>query len=213
MGCLKKIGCLALILVLFVVGFLGRGLWLPKLRKSSPNTADTWQALSPAGAARAQRLVEQLGRDGGPPSVSVPAADLVSYMVQQLSSALPESADSVEAAAIGDRLCVRAVIKTTDFADTKALGPMASLLNDREPVLMCGIIHIMSPGKGELQIKEFKVRELGIPHPAIPRLVKQMSPSDRPEGMSDDGLPLTTPNYVGDVTVKNGQVVISKQAK
>ena len=216
MGCLKKIGCLALVIVLLVVGFLGRGLWLPKLRgaKAEPVTAtSTWQPLTQEGASRAQRVLTQLSQQAGPPSVTVAPADLIAYIVQQLSSALPESADSISAAAINDRLCVRAVVKTTDFADKKTLGPLAMILGEREPVQMCGIIHIISPGKGELQVKEFKVRELAIPGPAIPRLVKQMSPSNRPEGLSDDGLPLETPPYIGDVAVRNGQVIISKTAK
>lgn len=214
MGCLKKLGCLALIVVLLAVGFLGRGLWMPKLRKAETTAATGgWQPLTQQGAARAQRVLQQLSQDGGPPSVTVPAAELVSYIVQQLSSALPESADSVQAAAINDRICVRAVVKTTDFADKKSLGPLAMMLGEREPVMMCGVINIISPGRGELQVKEFKIRELGIPGPAIPRLIKQMSPAQRPEGLSDDGLPLETPAYIADVAVRNGQVVISKTAK
>jgi hypothetical protein len=213
MGCLRKIGCLALIVILLVVGFLGRGLWMPKLRKSETAAASGWQLLSTEGAARAQRVLQQLSQDGSPPTVTLPPAELVSYIVQQLSSALPESADSVQASAINDRLCVRAVVKTSDFVDKKSMGPLSMMLGEREPVMMCGVIHIISPGKGELQVKEFKVRELGIPGPAIPRLIKQMSPGQRPENLSDDGLPLETPTYVGDVVVKNGQVVISKQVR
>ena len=213
MGCLKKIGCLSFLIVLVVVGYLGRGLWLPKLRKPDATAASTWQPLTPEGASRAQRVLTQLSQDGGPPSVTVQPGELVAYLVQQLSSALPESADSVQAMAINDRLCVRAVIKTSDFGDRKTLGPLAMVLGDYEPVQMCGIINIMSPGKGELQVKEFKVRELGIPGPAIPRLIKQMSPSNRPEGLSPDGLPLETPSYIADVAVRNGQIVISKTAK
>lgn len=215
MGCLRKIGCLSFLIVLVVVGYLGRGLWLPKLRKADTPAAaaNTWQPLTQEGASRAQRVLTQLSQAGGPPSVTVPPGELVAYIVQQLSSALPESADSVQAAAINDRLCVRAVIKTTDFGDKKSLGPLAMVLSEREPVRMCGVINIISPGKGELQVKEFRVRELSIPGPAIPRLIRQMSPSNRPEGLSDDGLPLETPVYVGDVAVRNGQVVISRQAR
>ena len=213
MGCLRKIGCLSFLLVLIVVGYLGRGLWLPKLRKPDGATASTWQPLTPDGASRAQRVLTQLSQDGGPPSVTVAPSELVAYIVQQLSSALPESADSIQAAAVNDRLCVRAVIKTSDFGDKKTLGPLAMMLSEREPVQMCGIINILSPGKGELQVKEFRVRELGIPGPAIPRLIRQMSPSNRPEGLSPDGLPLETPPYIADVAVRNGQVVISKQAR
>jgi hypothetical protein len=213
MGCLRKIGCLSFLIVLLVVGYLGRGLWLPKLRNPDAAAASTWQPLTDEGASRAQRVLTQLSQDGGPPSVTVSPHDLIAYIVQRLSSALPESADSVQAMAINDRLCVRAVIRTSDFGDRKTLGPLAMILGDREPVQMCGIINIISPGKAELQVKEFKVRELGIPGPAIPRLIKQMSPANRPEGLSPDGLPLETPPYIADVAVRNGQIIISKTAK
>lgn len=216
MGCLKKIGCLSLAVILLAVGYLGRGLWMPRLRDSKPEpvtATSTWQPLTPQGAARAQRMLQQMSQEAGPPSVTVPAGELVAYIVQELSAALPESADSIQAAAINDRICVRAVVNTSDFADKKSLGPLAMMLGDREPVSLCGVINILSAGKGELQVKEFKVRELAIPGPAIPRLIRQMSPSNRPEGLSDDGLPLETPVYVRDVSVRNGQVVISKQPR
>ena len=213
MGCLQRIGCLAVIAVALVAGFLLRGLWLPKLRgKPKVETAaaaGTWQELTPEGGQRAQRVIAQLAQQAGPPSVNVTPGELAAYVVQQLSETLPESADSIQAAAFGDRLCVRAVVKTTEVADRKTLGPLAMLLGEREPVQMCGVIKIHSPGSGELQVKEFKIRELAIPGPAIPRIIKQMAPRDR-EGLANDGLPLRTPPYIGDVRVANGQITISK---
>jgi hypothetical protein len=212
MGCLRKLGCLGLIAVILVGGFLLRGLWLPKLRgkpKTETAAAGTWQPLTTEGGQRAQRVIAQLSQPGGPASVSVTPGELAAYVVQQLSETLPASADSIQAAAFNDRLCVRASVKTGDVADKKTLGPLAMMLGDREPVQMCGVVKILSPGKGELQVKEFKIRELSIPHPAIPRIIRQMAPADR-EGMSDDGLPLRTPPYIGDVRVSDGQIVISK---
>ena len=212
MGCLRKLGCLAILAVVLVCGFLLRGLWLPTLRgkpRVEAATAGTWQPLTTEGGQRAQRVIAQLSQQGGPASVSVTPGELAAYVVQQLSATLPESADSIQAAAFADRLCVRASVKTGDIADKKTLGPLAMMLGDREPVQMCGVVRIHSPGKGELQVKEFKIRELSIPHPAIPRIIKQMAPRDR-EGLADDGLPLATPPYVGEVRVSNGQVIISK---
>jgi hypothetical protein len=213
MGCLRRIGCLAVIAVVLVAGFLLRGLWLPKLRgKPRAETAAVaggWQDLTPEGGNRAQRVISQLAQPVGPTSVNVSPSELASYVLQQLSATLPESADSVQASAMGDRLCVRAVVRMADVADKKTLGPLAMLVGEREPVLMCGVIKIHSPGKGELQVKEFKIRELSIPGPAIPRIIKQMAPANR-EGLSDGGLPLQTPQYIGDVRVENGQVKISK---
>ena len=63
MGCLSKIGCLALVIILLIVGYLGRGLWMPKLRgsRAEPATATSaWQPLTPEGGARAQRVLQQL---------------------------------------------------------------------------------------------------------------------------------------------------------
>ena len=216
MGCLRKIGCLVLIAVILAVGFLGRGLWMPKLRgkpKADAAAAETWQPLTAAGGQRAQHLLSQLAQPTGPATVTVAPAELASYVLQQMSALLPESADSIQAAAIGDRLCVRAVVKTADVADKNTLGPLSMLLGAREPVQMCGVIKIHEPGRGELQVKEFQIRELKIPGPAIPRIVKQMSPRDRAAYLSDDGLPLQTPSYVGDVQVKDGKITISKQAR
>lgn len=217
MGCLKKFGCLALIVVIVLAAFLGRGLWLPKIRGASKSdaaaiAAGTWQPLTTEGGQRAQRVIAQLSQATSVAAVTVGPGDLAAYVVDQLSGTLPASADSVMAAAIGDRLCVRAVVKTNEIADKKTLGPLAMLLGDREPVQMCGVIKIHSPGKGELQVKEFKIRELAIPGPAIPRIIKQMAPNDR-EGLADDGLPLQTPPYIGDVRIEKGQVIISKQAR
>jgi hypothetical protein len=217
MGCLRKIGCLALLVVLVAVGFLGRGLWLPKIRgtpKSGTSAAaeGTWQPLTTEGGRRAQHVIAQLSQPNGPPSVNVTPGELASYVVQQLSQTLPASADSIQASAIGDRLCVRTVVKTSEIADRKTLGPLAMLLGEREPVMMCGTIRIHSPGKGELQVKEFKIRELAIPGPAIPRIIRQMTPGERSPELADNGLPLQTPPYIGDVKVANGQITISRTA-
>ena len=215
MGCLRRIGCLAVIAVALVGGFLLRGLWLPKIRgkptADAAVAAGTWQPLTPEGGQRAQRVIAQLGQQGGPASVTVLPGELAAYVVQQLSETLPASADSIQAAAVGDRLCVRTVVKTAEVVDKKTLGPLAMMLGDREPVQMCGVIKIHSAGSGELQVKEFKIRELAIPGPAIPRIIKQMAPADR-EGLADDGLRLKTPPYIGDVRVSNGQVMISRSA-
>ena len=217
MGCLKRFGCLALLVVLLIVGFFTRGLWVPKLRgtKAEPVAAGSsgWQPLTREAGQRGARLMQQLAMEGGPANVTLAPAELAAYVLQEMSATLPESADSIQAAAMGDRLCVRAVVKTADIADKNTLGPLSMLLGAREPVRMCGVIKIHAPGRGELQVKEFQIREFKVPGPAIPRIIKQMSPTDRPADLAADGLPLRTPMYVGDVRVANGQITISRQAR
>jgi hypothetical protein len=145
--------------------------------------------------------------------VTIVAGDLATYILQELSRTLPTSADSIEAAAIGDRLCVRAVVRTSDLGDKGSLGPVAMLLGDRERLQLCGVLRIIRPGSGELQVKELRVRDLNLPQPLIPRLIRQLSRGERSPDLSPDGLALRTPDYIGDVRVQNGQITLYKNVQ
>lgn len=216
MGCLKRIGCLVVLVLVGAVAFLTRSMWMPQDPARDPSAgagASTWQPLSPAGAERAKTALERLRSPRGPAVVNVGPGDLAAYIFQELSRTLPNSADSIEAGAFGDRLCVRAIVRTSDLGDKRSLGPLSMLLGDRERVQMCGLLRIIRPGQAELQVKEFKIREFNIPQGLIPRLVREMSRGARPAELSPDGLPLRTPEYIGDVRVQNGQITLYKTAQ
>ena len=215
MGCMRKLGCLVVLALVAVALFLTRASWLhfvPGHRAGSATAAadQTWQALTPVGARRARAAVEQLRSPRGPGSVTVAPGDLAAYIFEELSKSLPPSADSIEAAAIGERLYVRAVIKTSDLGATGALGPLAALLGDRERIQLGGVLRIIRPGIAELQVKEMKLGNLRVPAALIPRLVKQISRGIRPPELAPDGLPLQTPNYISDVQVSNGRITLYK---
>ena len=211
MGCLRKIGCLLVLVVAVGVAF-----WFFRAPRREPTVESglpTWQALTPAGAQRAKTALERLRAPRGPVFVTVVAGDLAAYIFQELSRTLPTSADSIEAAAIGDRLCVRAVVRTSDLGDKASLGPVAMLLGERERLQFCGVLRIIRPGSAELQVKELKVRDLSLPQPLIPRLIRQLSRGDRSPDLSPDGLALRTPDYIGDVRVQNGQITLYKNVQ
>lgn len=218
MGCVKKLGCLMVVLLAVAAGAAGAWYFLrgrPATPDSPSQTAtggSTWQPLTPGGAQRARAGLERLQSPRGPGSFTVAPGDLAAYIVQELSRTLPSSADSIEAAAINDRLCVRAVVRTADLGDKGQLGPVALLLGDRERLQLCGTLRIIRPGSAELQVKELRIRDFNVPQPLIPRLVRQISRGTRPEGLSEDGLPLQTPAYIGDVRVANGQITVYRAA-
>lgn len=214
MGCMRKLGCLIVVALIAVALFLTRDSWLRVLpgRHDSTRVAatSTWQALTPVGARRARASLERLRSARGPVYVNVAPGDLAAYIFEELAKSLPPSADSIEAAAINDRLYLRAVIKTSDLGATGALGPLAALLGERERIQLGGVIRIIRPGIAELQVKEMKVGNLSVPSPLIPRLVRQISRGIRPPELAPDGLPLQTPDYIGDVRVSNGNVTLYK---
>jgi hypothetical protein len=217
MGCLKKLGCLLVLLVLLAAAAGGGWYYLRGRGTTSTSTAlansSAWQPLTPGGAQRAKAGLERLQSPRGPASFTVAPGDLAAYIVQELSRTLPSSADSIQAAAINDRLCIRAVVRTADLGDKGQLGPVAMLLGDRERLQLCGTLRIIRPGTAELQVKELRVRDFNVPQPLIPRLVRQISRGTRPEGMSDDGIPLRTPDYVQDVKVQSGQITVYRATR
>jgi hypothetical protein len=214
MGCVARLGCFIVLVLIAAAGWFTRGLWLDRIRSggrdSVATATQTWQQLTPEGARRAETALRRLQTRNGPVFATVAPGDLAAYIFQQLSSALPTDSDSIEAAAIGDRLIVRAVIPTKPFRDQGALGPLGGLLGDRELVQMGGVLRIIRPGMAEFQVKEFKVRDFGIPQALIPRLIRQMSRGERPPDLSPDGLALRTPEYIADVRVANGAITMYK---
>ena len=151
-----------------------------------------------------------LQQPAGPPTVTVGVSDLASYVYQELSRQLPPSADSVEAMAQGDRLNVRASVRLQELGGRDALGPLAGMLGDRERLQIGGNLRVVRPGLGELVVREIRVGQLPIPSALIPRLLRQTSRRERPEGVSEGALPLRLPEYVGDIEVRGGTVTVTK---
>ena len=78
---------------------------------------------------------------------------------------------------------------------------------------MGGTLRIIRPGFAELRVQEMKVGNLTVPKALIPRLVQQISRGPRAPELSPDGLPLRTPEYVGDVRVSDGTITLYKAAQ
>lgn len=215
MRCLGRLGCLALLVVLAIAGWFTRDAWMSKIRRGrGPDATETraqgWQRVTAAGGVRAGAQLRKLQAKTGPAYVNVTPADLASWIMQELSRSLPASADSIEAAAIGDRLYVRTTVRTADLGAKELLGPMAGLFGERERVQLGGALRIIRPGFGEFQVKEFRIRDFAVPRAIIPRMIRQITRGERAPELSPDGLPLQTPAYIGDVRVSDGRITLYK---
>jgi hypothetical protein len=221
MGCIGKLGCLVMLALLAAVGWIFRDRWLPMVRGSSASgdsaavalREGVWQPLTPQGGERARRALASLQQTAGPSSVTVGVSDLASYVYPELARQLPPSADSVEAMAQGDRLYVRASVRLQELGGRDVLGPLAGMLGDRERLQIGGNLRVVRPGLGELVVREIRVGQLPIPAPLVPRLLRQTSRRERPEGVSEAGLPLRLPEYIGEVRVAGGAVIVTKAVR
>ena len=216
MGCLRRMGCLVVLVAIAIGLWITQPRWMPLVRRASntpePVVERVWQPLSPDAAARGRRAIEGLSSARGPVYANLSANEIASYVVQAAGSAFPASADSVEAAVIGDVLYVRAIVPTKAIASSGALGPLAGLLNERERVSLGGSFHVVRPGLSEFQLRDVKLRDFSVPRSAIPRLVQQITKGKKTPGIADDALAVPTPATLADVRIANGRVTLYKTA-
>lgn len=212
MGCIARIGCLILLMCLAVGAWLTRDRWMSKItgRPAVTSTAPRWEPLTPTAGAAGKRKLDDLAKPSGPVFTNLSASEVASYVFQTVARTIPESADSAEAAVIGDALYVRAVVPVRDIAGTGVLGPLAGLLNDRERLQLGGAFRVIRPGLSEFEVREIKLRDFKVPTGAIPRLLQKISHGNRPEGVAPNALAVTTPRSLADVRIANGRVTLYK---
>jgi hypothetical protein len=214
MGCLRRVGCVVVVVAIAVGLWITQDRWMRLFGRSGPAPETTaervWQPLSPDAAERGRRAIEGLSSARGPVYANLTANEIASYVVQAAGGAFPASADSVEAAVIDDVLYVRAIVPTKDIARSGVLGPLAGLLNERERVSLGGSFHVVRPGLSEFQLRDVKLREFSVPRGAIPRLVQQITKGKKTPGVADDALAVPTPRSLADVRIANGRVTLYK---
>ncbi|MFN2601906.1 MAG: hypothetical protein ABR582_04000 [Gemmatimonadaceae bacterium] len=212
-GCLRRIGCLVVLLI------IAAGIWywyLPishRLRPgtSSSNAGNTWEPLSQQNAVRGQNAVASLGRRSGPVYANLTPSEAASYIFLAASKqALPPSAQNVSAAILGDRLYVHANVDLQEIGGRKVLGPLANLLADRDSITLGGTMNVLRPGLGQFVAQDVKIGSLPIPSPLVPRLVQEIRKGPMPDGIAQNGFPMPLPTYISDIRIANGHITIYK---
>jgi hypothetical protein len=212
MGCIARLGCLLLIVVLAIGGWYTKDLWLPEKYRSHPaaTSAAKWEPITTDGADRTRDALDKLNQPRGQVFQTLTASDLASYVFAQLTSKLPGSAQNVETSVNGDVVSVRADVRLADLGGASALGPLGGMLNEREKVQLSGTFNVLKPGLAEFIVKDVKVRNFTLPHGMIPSLIKRLDRGERPAGIHENAIVVPIPRYVGDIRVANGKVTLYK---
>lgn len=213
LGCLGRIGCLAVVLVLAVAAWFTRAQWLPRVTgepAAEATVADaTWSPVTAETAASGRTKVGRLSAPGSPAGVTLLPAEVAGYVLDDMLRRLPGTASDVEAAVIDDRLYVRAAVRLQDFG-AEALGPLGSMLGDRDTLMLGGTFGVIEPGVGQFRVAEVRVGQFALPQAVIPRLLRRLQRNEatRPAGIADDALAVTLPPGVVDVRVGRGRVSV-----
>ena len=222
-GCLRRLGCLVFLLILAVLAWFNRDRLEAIYRRyaGDPAASETTVAGAPGGweqitgdkATRGQASVQSLSTPRGPAFVNLTAGEAASYIFLAVAKQLPATSEDITSSVKNDRLYVRANVALKDFGGAKVLGPLASLLGERDTVQLGGTINVLSPGNGEFQVKDVRVGSFAVPDAIIPRLVRRIRKGTMPTGISDNALPMKLPTYIGDVRIANGRITVYKATK
>jgi hypothetical protein len=201
-----------IVVVALAAGWLLRDRWLDGGARSDVAAGPAWEPLTAEGAARARTAIGGLGSRGGPVFASLRPGDLAAYIFEELAKQLPPSAENIRAAVIGERVHIKASVKLSELGGASTLGPLAGLLSERDTVRFGGAFEVIRPGLAQYRVRELHVGNLALPAPLIPRVIRQVRRGAVPEGVTDDGLALTIPEYIADVRIGDGKVTVYKNA-
>jgi hypothetical protein len=210
-----RLGCLVILAIAAVVGWFTRDRWMPERYRarfsSAPAKVATWEPISNSGAERTKTALTKLSQPRGPVFQTLSGADVASVAFKALSDRLPGAVDSIETRVVGERIAMRAVVKTSELRG--ALGALGGMLGDREHVELTGTMRVAKPGLGEFVVEDAKVRGISIPRGMIGTLIKRFDTGASRTGVAENALPLPLPPYVGDIRVANGKITLYKNVQ
>jgi hypothetical protein len=219
-GCFRRLGCLVVLIILAVLAWFNRDRLESVYRRyageppadTAATVAATWEPLSPEKAARGKTAVESLGRPRGPAYATLTAGEASSYIFEA-SRHLPAPPEEITTSIRDDKLYVRANIALRELGAERALGPLAGMLSGRDTVLLGGTMRVLRPGVGEFQIKDVKIGSFPVPSAVIPRLMRSMRRGSMPDSLSGDALPMTLPDYIGDIRISGGRITVYRNTR
>lgn len=213
-GCIRKLGCLAILLAIAGGAYMYMNGWRPQGTATEPKATTVarpmWEPITALNAERGKRQVESLRGSRGPVFANLTGAEAASYIFLSATRQLPKGAERATASVQGNELIVRAEVPLAEFGAKKVLGPLASILGDKDTLLLGGHINVVQPGLGEFVVTRLKVGKMTVPSPLIPRLLAEFRKGDRPVGIAPNALPMPVPEFISDVRIVNGRVTVYK---
>ncbi len=161
---------------------------------------------SPAALQAAEQREAAIAQADGPGVVVFSPEEIASLLDVRLDATARRALDSIRVATGRDRLTLEGQL-LTDVFGRDLLGPLARVIDDREPVRFSGRAEIRSPGALAWQVDEFSVRSFPFPRVAIGRLINRLS------GGSDGVLLVSVPPTVGDVRVRSDGVTFYRRVE
>lgn len=229
-GCFRRLISLVILAVVAVAAWLTRDQWLPPLRRAlgdgraavttgadsaaAVSPADTgWLSLSFTSAERGRKALARITSRKGPAFVTLSASEFAGAMLDSLTAQLPASTESLQVRTSGNEFQVRASVRLGDLGGRAVLGPLASMLGDRERLTLGGTLEPTSvAGVAQFKLTRVKVGDFTVPGPVVPRLVKSIKRQPAPPGVEASAFSVRLPAGVGDIRAAQGKITLYRAA-
>jgi hypothetical protein len=214
MGCLRtivfQIGCLVLLVALAFFGWVYREQTMDLVRRlrGLPPTTDVVFVMPAASPAEGQAALDRLAQRGGPAYVDLSAAEVGALIDAAMARTGRRVVDSVGVALLEDELRLRGSLDLSGIP-RNALGPFASALGQREPLVIGGPLAVDSAGRLVMRVTTLRVKDFPFPRSTIPALVRQL----RLPGAEGNAIPVPGMPGVGDVRVTPAHVRFYRAAQ
>ena len=216
-GCLKgllRLGCLVAIAAGLVALWWFRepilrtgARWFGRSQTLPPVADTAVGAPTPTALASAQAKVGSLGTAGGPDSVVLTPNEMASLIGSGIDWKVRKTFDSLRVELLEGAFAVHARLDTRALPPG-ALGPIATLVEPREPLRLGGTLTIDRPGTARFTVREISLRGFAFPAPAVRSVARQMAGAD-----ADGAIPLQVDPAVTRVAIHPTGVVLYRAGR
>jgi hypothetical protein len=216
-GCLKgffeKVGCVTVLVIAAALAWYLRADLADMYRRvvTERPAADRDAGVvmgvpGPAALRSAQAREAGLARDDGPAFGVLSPDEVASLIDDRLDPDARRALDSIRVRLGRDRLTLEGQL-LTDVFGRDLLGPLAGVIDRREPIRFSGPVELGDSGVLVWSVDQFAVHSIPFPRPAIPGLI------DRLTGGSGRTLSIAVPPTVGDVRVRVGGLTLYRRTE
>jgi hypothetical protein len=212
-GCLKGLFRLALLAVVLVAALVAwwfrepivhtASRWLgPRSTKLPPVGDTSVGAPTPKALSSSQTKLDRLKLSEGPDSVVLLPNEIASMIGSGIDWSVRKSFDSLRVELLEGTLAVHCRLDTR-VIPPDALGPLAGMLNPREPLRIAGPLTIVRPGIAHFTVAELTLRGFPFPPPLVRQLAQRVAGAD-----SSGAVPLRVAPTFTDIAIHPTGVVL-----
>lgn len=212
-GCLRRVGCLAIFLLVAGAAFISRHRWLPLVLpgRGDDMASISWKPISSDGVSSAKRIITRLDQPTGPVFANLTPAEFASFILDSAARGMTDTPRPVEAGVQRDKFLLRTTLRVADLGVENV--PFLGGMNKTATVLVGGTLAVVRPGAGEWRVNTIRVDAIEVPGPMLSRVTKALARRMRREATRDDAFGFALPAQVADLRVNKDKITLYKAAK